>query len=65
MVELSGTMGAVFDFVREPRPQVKPCFIHRDYHPTNILWVDDKVSGVVDWVNACRGPAGIDIDIAD
>ncbi|MBL5774276.1 aminoglycoside phosphotransferase family protein [Bacillus sporothermodurans] len=53
--------GAVFDFVREPRPQVKPCFIHRDYHPTNILWVDDKVSGVVDWVNACRGPAGIDI----
>ncbi|MFB7303047.1 phosphotransferase family protein [Heyndrickxia sporothermodurans] len=53
--------GAVFDFVRGPRPQVRPCLIHRDYHPTNILWVDDKVSGVVDWVNACSGPAGIDI----
>ena len=35
-------------------------FIHRDYHPMNVLWNGDRVSGIVDWPNACRGPAGID-----
>src|SRR5690606_18932737 len=27
----------------------------------DILWKDGSVSGVVDWVTACRGPGGIDI----
>lgn len=47
--------------VRGEMPAYRPCFIHRDYHPTNVLWQDGKVSGVVDWVNACQGPAGIDV----
>jgi aminoglycoside phosphotransferase (APT) family kinase protein len=51
----------VINIVRGPRPEVRPCFIHRDYHPANVLWDGDTVSGVVDWVNACRGPAGIDV----
>ncbi|KEO84944.1 phosphotransferase family protein [Tumebacillus flagellatus] len=46
--------------VQGPRPETRECFIHRDYHPTNVLWQNGEVSGVVDWVNACRGPAGID-----
>ncbi|WP_085520667.1 phosphotransferase family protein [Tuberibacillus sp. Marseille-P3662] len=49
------------DIVKGPRPKAKTCFIHRDYHPTNVLWYGHTVSGVVDWVNACRGPAGIDV----
>ena len=49
------------EVVNAPPPRSRECFIHRDYHPTNVLWADDKVSGVVDWVNACRGPAGIDV----
>lgn len=36
-------------------------FLHRDYHPANVLWQNASVSGVVDWVNACRGPAGVDV----
>lgn len=36
-------------------------FIHRDFHPTNVLWWRGKVSGVVDWVNACLGPKGVDV----
>lgn len=44
-----------------PAPKVKQCFIHRDYHPTNVLWQDGQISGMVDWVNACRGPAGVDV----
>ena len=47
--------------VKEPGPGYNECFIHRDYHPSNILWVNGRISGVVDWVNACRGPAGIDV----
>jgi len=42
-------------------PAFRPVFLHRDYHPTNVLWQADKLSGVVDWVNACRGPAGVDL----
>jgi len=53
--------GKLFKIVRGQCPDTKPCFIHRDYHPTNVLWENGKVSGVVDWVNACRGPAGIDV----
>jgi aminoglycoside phosphotransferase (APT) family kinase protein len=49
------------DIARGPKPLYKEVFIHRDYHPTNVLWQHNKVSGVVDWVNACRGPAGIDV----
>lgn len=49
------------DYVKGPRPCCTPCFIHRDYHPANVLWDQGRVSGVVDWVNACRGPAGVDV----
>lgn len=51
----------LLEIVRGQRPETKNCFIHRDYHPTNVLWKNGKISGVVDWVNACRGPAGIDV----
>lgn len=42
-------------------PEFHPVFLHRDYHPTNVLWQDSRLNGVVDWVNACRGPAGVDL----
>jgi hypothetical protein len=47
--------------VNGPPPSFRECFIHRDYHPSNVLWNNGAVSGVVDWVNGCRGPAGIDV----
>jgi aminoglycoside phosphotransferase (APT) family kinase protein len=49
------------DVVRGPAPSYRECFVHRDYHPSNVLWLNARVSGVVDWVNGCRGPAGIDV----
>ena len=49
------------DIAEGPQPAYRECFLHRDYHPTNLLWEDGKISGVVDWVNACRGPAGVDL----
>jgi aminoglycoside phosphotransferase len=36
-------------------------FLHRDFHPVNVLWRHATPSGVVDWVNACCGPAGVDV----
>ena len=47
--------------VRQPAPDAPTCFLHRDYHPTNVLWQDGRISGVVDWVNACCGPACVDV----
>ncbi|HET7627209.1 MAG TPA: aminoglycoside phosphotransferase family protein [Bacillales bacterium] len=48
-------------YVQQKPKQTRLCFIHRDYHPCNVLWTNGNVSGVVDWVNACRGPAGVDV----
>jgi aminoglycoside phosphotransferase (APT) family kinase protein len=47
--------------VREPRPASKRCFIHRDYHPANVLWSRGRLSGVIDWINASWGPPEIDV----
>jgi aminoglycoside phosphotransferase (APT) family kinase protein len=52
---------AVIDLARSPQPRTAPRFIHRDYHPGNILWSRGKLSGVVDWISACGGPPQIDI----
>jgi len=44
-------------------PVLEParCFIHRDYHPGNVLWKRSRVAGVVDWQSACIGPPSVDI----
>ena len=42
------------------RPSGPDTFIHRDFHPGNLLWSSGRFQGVVDWVNACVGPAAVD-----
>ncbi len=42
-------------------PDSPSVFIHRDYHPTNVLCGDGEVISTVDWINACLGPAEVDI----
>ncbi len=49
------------ELVQKTRPTFEPRFIHRDFHPANVLWQGNQVSGVVDWVNACLGPIGADL----
>jgi len=39
----------------------EPRFVHRDFHPGNVLWARGRATGIVDWPNACRGPWGCDI----
>jgi aminoglycoside phosphotransferase (APT) family kinase protein len=43
------------------RPTGPDRFIHRDFHPGNLLWHGPRLTGVVDWVNACVGPIAIDV----
>ena len=49
------------EFWRAGEPEENAVFLHRDFHPANVLWQSENVSGVVDWVNACRGPRGLDV----
>ncbi|MBV7700380.1 phosphotransferase family protein [Streptomyces sp. TRM70350] len=49
---------------REP-PEYLACFLHRDFHPGNVLFTGDgddpRISGVVDWVETSWGPADLDV----
>lgn len=36
-------------------------FIHRDFHPANVLYDSGEQYNVVDWVNACVGPIEADV----
>jgi len=44
----------------DSRPTAAGVVIHRDFHPDNVLWTGTAITGVVDWVNACLGPAAFD-----
>lgn len=35
--------------------------VHRDLHPGNVVIARHRVSGIVDWVHACRGPVEVDV----
>jgi aminoglycoside phosphotransferase (APT) family kinase protein len=47
--------------LQRERPSFAARFIHRDYHPVNVLWSGGTLSGVIDWPNACLGPVGEDV----
>lgn len=44
---------------RFPPPRAD-AFIHRDPHPANFLFEDGRVTALLDWPHAGRGPAGMD-----
>lgn len=49
------------DIFHGPILEDRRCFVHRDFHPGNVLWHRGRVTGVVDWQSACVGPPSIDI----
>ncbi len=36
-------------------------FLHRDFHPGNVLFEDGRLTGVVDWANASLGAPDLDV----
>jgi aminoglycoside phosphotransferase (APT) family kinase protein len=49
------------DAFHRPQPAADRVFLHRDFHPGNVLWVEGRVTGIVDWVSSCVGPPEEDI----
>jgi aminoglycoside phosphotransferase (APT) family kinase protein len=53
------------DVIRRDPPDHEGCFLHRDFHPGNVLFTGDgddlRISGVVDWVETSWGPADLDV----
>ncbi|WP_424534310.1 aminoglycoside phosphotransferase family protein [Sphaerisporangium viridialbum] len=53
------------DGIRQPPPGYQGCFLHRDFHPGNVLFTgsdeDPQVGGIVDWVETSWGPADLDV----
>lgn len=51
--------------IDRPAPAHRPLFLHRDYHPGNVLLTGHgpalRISGVVDWVETSWGPADLDV----
>lgn len=52
---------AAGDILRGPVPAHQDRLAHGDYQHFNLLWQRGLLTGVVDWVNACRGPADMDV----
>ncbi len=44
-----------------PLPEHPWQFVHRDFHPNNIHWERGEIVGVVDWLEAVRGPRAVDV----
>ncbi|MFG2118427.1 alpha/beta fold hydrolase [Streptomyces sp. NPDC048710] len=53
------------DVLRRDPPPYEGRFLHRDYHPGNVLFTGAgdglRISGVVDWVETSWGPADLDV----
>ena len=49
------------EICHQPIPAGPRVFLHRDFHPGNVLWQRTKVSGVVDWPRASTGPPSADV----
>ncbi|WP_322785087.1 aminoglycoside phosphotransferase family protein [Streptomyces profundus] len=48
--------------IDRPPPPFEGRFLHRDFHPGNVLFDDaGRITGVVDWVETSFGPADLDV----
>jgi hypothetical protein len=55
------TWARAIECVQGPAPEALDRFVHRDYHPTNVLFTQGRVSAVLDFTDASRGPAAADL----
>jgi len=47
--------------VADERVPTRTGFLHRDYQHFNLLWSHERLTGVVDWSEACIGPPEVDV----
>ncbi|MBB3664786.1 aminoglycoside phosphotransferase (APT) family kinase protein, partial [Prauserella sediminis] len=59
---LSGPAASVVDALWHTTIAAAPLVLtHGDYQSGNVVWSGDRLTGVVDWEGAARGPAGYDL----
>ncbi len=56
-----GAWRGMAELVTQPEPAARHVFLHRDFHPGNLLWVDGALTGIVDWAFGCSGPEPADV----
>ncbi|ADI03768.1 aminoglycoside phosphotransferase [Streptomyces bingchenggensis BCW-1] len=59
---------AAIEVIRKPAPPYEGRFLHRDFHPGNVLFdvehpgpAGARITGVVDWAGTSWGPADLDV----
>jgi Ser/Thr protein kinase RdoA (MazF antagonist) len=52
---------ALIEILHDREPSSPNVFLHRDFHPGNLLWAGGELSGIVDWAFGCRGPRAADV----
>ncbi|MFH8383853.1 phosphotransferase family protein [Kitasatospora sp. NPDC018058] len=61
----AGLWDRAVNVIDREAPAHRPRFLHRDFHPGNVLFTGTgeqlTVSGVVDWVETSWGPADLDV----
>ncbi|MEV5680283.1 aminoglycoside phosphotransferase family protein [Streptomyces sp. NPDC052179] len=64
----AATWAAATDVIRRPAPPYEGRFLHRDFHPGNVLFdvpppgpTGPRITGVVDWAVTSWGPADLDV----
>jgi aminoglycoside phosphotransferase (APT) family kinase protein len=50
-----------FALFHGPQPSRERRFVHRDYHPGNVLWRRGAITSIVDWAMARAGPPEVDV----
>ncbi len=61
LLHLRTVQTTLLRLVHSPPPDLPGVFIHRDFHPGNVLWRRGRVSGLVDWEAAALGPPVVDV----
>jgi aminoglycoside phosphotransferase (APT) family kinase protein len=49
------------ELIRREPPPYAGAFLHRDFHPGNVLCTGATITGVVDWVETSWGPTDLDV----
>jgi hypothetical protein len=49
------------DIFHQGPPPTHQGLVHRDFHPGNILWEGDRITGVIDWAETSWGPPDLDV----
>jgi N-acetylmuramate 1-kinase len=57
----SAVIARTFEFLIEEALAQPTVFVHRDFHSRNLMVIEDRNPGIIDFQDALRGPVGYDL----